>query len=196
EQHPEVYVMAAEGGPARRLTWLGTDTHVRGWTPQGEIVYVTTQGQPFFRNHHAFGPGERKVIGRNTADPARWKRYRGGTAGSLWIDADGDGAFRRMKALSGNLTSPMWIGGRVWFLGDGDGVGNLYSCRPDGSELRRHTDHETYYARHAQTDGKRIVYQCGAKPRLFDPANDSDRELDVRTPAHRAQAARKFVPAA
>jgi|KBSSwiStaDraftv2_1062776.scaffolds.fasta_scaffold22281_3 tricorn protease len=217
EQHPEVYVMPAEGGPARRLTWLGTDTLVRGWTPAGEIVYATTQGQAFFRNHHAFvidsgggtprplpwgqinhlafGPGERKVIGRNTADPARWKRYRGGTAGALWIDAEGKGSFRRMKELAGNLTSPMWIDGRVWFLGDGDGVGNLYSCRPDGSELRRHTDHEAFYARHAQTDGRRIVYQCGAKIRLFDPASDSDREVEIRTPAHRAQAARKFVAA-
>ena len=218
EQHPEVYVMPAEGGPARRLTWLGTDTQVRGWTPAGEIVYVTTQGQPFFRNHHAFvidaaggtprplpwgqinhlafGPGERKVIGRNTADPARWKRYRGGTAGALWIDAEGQGSFRRMKELAGNLTSPMWIEGRVWFLGDGDGVGNLYSCRPDGSDLRRHTDHEAFYARHAQTDGRRIVYQCGARIRLFDPASGSDCEVEIRTPAHRAQAARKFVPAA
>ena len=218
EQHPEVYVMPAEGGPARRLTWLGTDTLVRGWTPAGEIVYVTTQGQPFFRNHHAFvidaaggtprplpygqvnhlafGPDERKVIGRNTADPARWKRYRGGTAGALWIDAEGGGTFRRMSELEGNLTSPMWTFGRVWFLGDGDGVGNLHSCRPDGSDLRRHTDHEAFYARHAQTDGRRIVYQCGAKIRLFDPASDSDREVEIRTPAHRAQAARKFVAAA
>ena len=54
EQHPEVYVMPAEGGPARRLTWLGTDVLVRGWTPAGEIVYVTTQGQPFFRNYQCF----------------------------------------------------------------------------------------------------------------------------------------------
>ena len=193
EQHPEVYVMPAEGGPARRLTWLGTDTLVRGWTGDREIVYVTTQGQPFFRNHHAFavasaggtprplpwgqtnhlafGPGERLLIGRNTADPARWKRYRGGTAGALWIDAEGQGSFRRMKSLPGNVTSPMWIDGRIWFLGDGDGVGNLYSCRPDESDLRRHTDHEAFYARHAQTDGRRIVYQCGAKIRLFDPAS-------------------------
>ncbi len=217
EQHPEVYVMPAEGGPARRLTWLGTDVLVRGWTPAGEIVYVTTQGQPFFRNyqgfllsptggaprplpfgqvnHLAFGPGERKLIGRNTADPARWKRYRGGTAGALWIDADGEGTFRRMTELGGNVTSPMWLVGRVWYLGDAEGVGNLYSCRPDGSDIRRHTDHEAFYARQAQTDGRRIVYQCGAKIWLFDPAGDATREVAIRTPAHRAQAARKFVAA-
>ncbi|MGZ5714252.1 MAG: S41 family peptidase [Caldimonas sp.] len=217
EQHPEVYLMAAEGGPARRMTWLGTDTLVRGWTPAGEIVYVTTQGQPFFRNHQgfvlspaggmprplpygqvnhlAFGPGERRVIGRNTADPARWKRYRGGTAGALWVDAEGDGSFRRMSELAGNVTCPMWLDGRIWYLGDAEGVGNLYSCRPDGSDIRRHTDHEDYYARHAQTDGRRIVYQCGATIRLFDPGSDTSHEVPIRTPAHRAQAARKFVPA-
>ncbi|MEO6896765.1 MAG: hypothetical protein ABI218_09020, partial [Caldimonas sp.] len=217
EQHPEVCVMPAEGGPARRLTWLGTDTLVRGWTGDGRIVFVTTQGQPFFRNHHAFtidpeggvaeplpwgqvnhvafGPAGAMVIGRNTADPARWKRYRGGTAGHFWIDADGSGAFRRMKELDGNLTSPMWIGERLYFLSDSEGVGNLYSCRADGSDRRRHTDHASFYARHAQSDGRRIVYQCAASVWLFDPATDATRELDIGTSAHRAQAARRFVAA-
>jgi tricorn protease len=117
ELHPEVYVMPVEGGPARRMTWLGPDVMVRGFTPEGRILFVTTHGQPFFRNYRActlgldgglpevlpygqvnhlsFGPNGAKVIGRNTADPARWKRYRGGTAGYLWIDANGSGEFRR-----------------------------------------------------------------------------------------------------
>ena len=30
EQHPEVNVMPAQGGQARRLTWLGADVQVRG----------------------------------------------------------------------------------------------------------------------------------------------------------------------
>ena len=148
EQHPEVYLIAADGGPARRMTWLGPDVMVRGWTPEGHILFVTTYGQPFFRNyrgytldpaggmprpldlgqvnHLAIGPGNIRVIGRNTADPARWKRYRGGTAGHLWIDTAGGGTFRRMTELSGNITSPMWADGRVYFLSDGEGVGNLY----------------------------------------------------------------------
>src|SRR5437773_1322367 len=54
EQHPEVYLMPAEGGPARRMTWLGPDVIVRGWTPEGSILFVTTHAQPFFRNYRAF----------------------------------------------------------------------------------------------------------------------------------------------
>ncbi len=218
EQHPEVYLMPAEGGPARRMTWLGPDVIVRGWTPDGHILLVTTHGQPFFRNYRAFtldpkgglpqllrlgqvnhlsfGPGTAMVIGRNTADPARWKRYRGGTAGHLWIDAAGKGTFRRMAELKGNVTSPLWVGARIYFLSDMEGVGNLYSCLPDGADRRRHTDHDDYYARHAQTDGRRIVYQCGADIWRFDAATDRAERVAIRVPAHRTQAARKFVPAA
>jgi tricorn protease len=215
EQHPEVYLMPAVGGPARRMTWLGPDVMVRGFTPDGHILFVTTYGQPFFRNyrayaldpaggmprmlpygqvnHLAFGPGNAKLIGRNTADPARWKRYRGGTAGHFWIDAAGTGTFRRMTELAGNLTSPMWIAGRIYYLSDAEGVGNLYSCLPDGSDPRRHSDHDDYYARHAQTDGKRIVYQCGADVWLFDPAADRTARIDIETLSHCTQAARRFV---
>ncbi len=215
EQHPEVYLMAAEGGPARRLTWLGPDVQVRGFTPAGHIVFVSTYGQPFFRNyraftldpaggtpqlmplgqvdHLAFGPGKAMVLGRNTGDPARWKRYRGGKAGHLWIDATGKGQFRRMTELAGNITSPMWIGKRVYFLSDGEGVGNLYSCLPDGSDQRRHSDHAEYFARNASTDGKRIVYHCAGDIWLYDPATDRTARVDIEVAAHRTQAARKFV---
>ncbi len=220
EQHPEVYVMSADGGPARRLTWLGPEVRVRGWLDSETIVFVTTHGQPFHRYYRAYtvridgglptllplghvdhlaltpaGLAGPKVIGRHTNDPARWKRYRGGTAGHLWVDARGDGQFSRLP-LAGNIGSPMWIGDRIYYLSDAEGVGNLYSCRADGSDLRRHTDHADFYARAASSDGRRIVYQCGAALWLFDPATDRTQPLDVQVPGHRAQAARRFVPAA
>jgi tricorn protease len=218
EQHPEVYLMPSHGGPARRMTWLGPDVMVRGFTPDGRILFVTTHGQPFFRNYRAYtlgvegglpdllplgqvnhlsyGPGGARVIGRNTADPARWKRYRGGTAGHLWADAQGRGEFVRLARLTGNIASPLWLGDRIYYLSDAEGVGNLYSCRPDGSEVRRHTDHDDFYARHASTDGRRIVYQCGARLWLFDASSNSTHEVPVEIPGHRTQAARKFVTAA
>ena len=214
--------MPAEGGPARRLTYLGPDVMVRGWTNDGRILFVTTHGQPFFRNyraytiavdgglpqqlplgqvnHLAFGPGNARVIGRNTADPARWKRYRGGTAGHLWIDAQGDGQFRRMTELSGNITCPMWIGERIWFLSDGEGVGNIYSCRPDGSDAAA-PHRSRRLLRAPRTVGRRAhrlpVRRADLVPRpaLRRDAPGGDRRARSSRPGGTAVRRRRRVPA-
>ena len=54
EPQAEVFLMPAAGGASRRLTWLGADGAVRGWTPDGRILFASNHGQPFFRNWHAF----------------------------------------------------------------------------------------------------------------------------------------------
>ncbi len=79
--------------------------------------------------------------------------------------ATGTGAgFRRLLAdLPGHFDSPMLVGGRLAFLSDHEGTGNVYSCALDGSDLRRHTDHDGWYARHASTDGERVVYISGGE---------------------------------
>ncbi|MEY2475421.1 MAG: tricorn protease [Actinomycetota bacterium] len=218
EHHAEVWVMAGGGGPARRVTWLGANQSIpRLFLPDGRILFVSDAGQPFASQLHAyavspdggtperlpfgpvrevaFGPDGGVVLGRNTADPARWKRYRGGTAGRLWIDQRGTGQFKPFLDLDGNLASPMWIGRRVYFISDHEGVGNVYSVRPDGKGLQRHSDHDHYYARFAVTDGRRVVYQHAGEVWLFDPETDEARvvEVDFRSP--RVQRNRRFVPA-
>ena len=222
EHHPEVWCMPASGGPARRLTWLGASSLVRGWTPDGRVLFVSDAGQPFHHLIHpyavspeggaverlpygparevAWGPrtgngSSGVVLGRNTADPARWKRYRGGTAGDLWIDTRGTGTFKRLLRLPGNPASPMWLGGRIWFLSDHEGIGNLYSTKPDGSDLRRHTDHGEYYARFAKTDGARIVYQHAAEIWLYDPGTDRSAAVEIDLHSPRVQRSRRFVAA-
>ena len=225
EGAPEVYVMPLAGGaPARRLTVLGAAPRVVGWTADGaSIRFASDAAQPFGGHWHlwdvapdggppqplALGPalgmaraprGDGAVLwrhagGRHMGDPAWWKRYRGGDAGQLWIDPRGSGRFRPLLKLDGDLASPMWIGGRIYFLSDHEGVGNIYSCRPSGADIQRHTDHAECYARMPATDGRRIVYTAGADLYLFDPATSETRRLDVSTGSTRPQRNRKFVPA-
>lgn len=217
EGHPEAWVMDVDGGPPRRLTYLGGNTQVAGWRSDGAAVIVASDwGQPFAMFQHllevpagggvprqlALGParaisfqpgGPGIVIGRNSADPARWKRYRGGTAGTIWIDRTGDGEFEELLRLPGNLAGPMWIGRRIYFLSDHEGTGNLYSCTPTGRGLTRLTHHEDFYARFPSTDGRRIVYHAGADLHLYDTRTGEGGSIEVSTPSARPQRNRRFI---
>jgi tricorn protease len=244
---PEVYQASLVDGVSSRLTYWGTAwARVCGWTPAGEVLAVSSAGQPF--DHHSWaralatqesdpagGPGAERLLplgpvadlsvdaatvavlngtfGNFQADLAFWKRYRGGTAGRLWLgpssavltslqqetpaepgtsgrpdEAAPGQPFRRMLAdlPGGHFASPMLVGGRLAFLSDHEGTGNIYSCAPDGTDLRRHTDHDGWYARQASTDGQRVVYACGGEVWLLadlDKAEPVRLEILLGSPA-------------
>lgn len=221
EGHTEVYLMPALGGQPKRLTFMGSVALVCGWTPDGKILFASDHGAPFMRMMQLFavstegsapellplgvalnasyGPKGGCVIGRYGMvgrEPAHWKRYRGGTAGDLWIDAEGDGNFKRLIQLQGNLYRPLWVGSRIFFTSDHEGVSNLYSCTLPGQDLKRHTDHDEFYVRHPATDGKRIVYQAGADLYLYDPSTSKSVPIEVEYHSPRTQRSRKFVDSA
>ncbi|MDE3228655.1 MAG: PDZ domain-containing protein [Chloroflexota bacterium] len=214
----EVYSMPYDGGEARRLTYDGAGARITAWRPDGSaIIFSSTAYQPMrawralqevaadggatrtlpYGPAHsiAFGPRGALVVGRNTDEPAHWKRYRGGTAGYLWIDADGSGQFRRLLDLDSNISYPCWVGERVYFISDHENVGAVYSCQPDGGDLRRHTDHTDYYARGLSTDGALLVYHAGGDLYTLEPNATSGRKVDVSLTGMRSQRARRFVPA-
>src|SRR5258708_35740752 len=113
--------MSGEGSGGRGLTFQGVSS-VAGWSLDGEAVLFAIASAGAHRgedmlyavspnggearqlpvgmaNAIAYGPGGKSVIGRNIGEPARWKRYRGGTAGYLWCDAAGNGEFKRLLRL-------------------------------------------------------------------------------------------------
>lgn len=217
EGHPEVHIIPAAGGPQKRLTYLGPQImRVCCWSAKGdEILFVSDAQSPFFKHTKVFaiptagglprvidiGPAQsigqndrgQTAVGRNAADPAMWKRYRGGTAGEIWVDAKGKGEFSRLIKLRGNLVWPMWVAGRVYFLSDHEGVGNIYSTRADGSDLKRHTNHTDYYVRFPSTDGESIVYSAGGDLYRLDAGEKKPRKVEVDAPPTTVQINRKFV---
>src|SRR6266480_1892034 len=214
----EVYAMPSLGGTAQRLTFHSSSCRVAGWNLAGDAILYASNAAQALSGHNAiyaispqggqprripvgianaisYGPEGGVVIGRNTHEPARWKRYRGGTAGHLWCDPTGSGKFQRLLQLNGNIASPCWVGERIYFLSDHEGVGNIYSCTPSGDDIRRHTEHNDFYARNLSSDGQRLVYHAGADLYLFDPSTEHTRQLDVVLPSIRTQRNRKFVSA-
>ena len=142
------------------------------------------------------------LTARHSLEPAFWKRYRGGTGGRLWLARGGAGApgeqapgeetpgeeapgeeaqFTRIaESLPGQLGSPMIVAGRLVFLADHEGTGNLYSCDFNGGDLRRHTDHDGIYVRNPSTDGRRVVYHRAGDIWLLDGLDAEAQPVDVR----------------
>lgn len=220
---PEVVTANVDGGGYRQLTYFGhSTTKVKGFTPAGNVVVTSAFQQAESRHTHAyslpldggaavelpFGPVESVAFGPEIGDekpvvlasvlsrePAWWKRYRGGTAGKLWIDADGNGEFERLaKEIDGNLTDPLWVSGRIAFLSDHEGYGNLYSVLPGGSGLRRHTDHEDFYVRHASTDGTRVVFESAGEVWMVSSLDAETEPVKVEITLGSASQGRRPAP--
>ncbi|MFN8575628.1 MAG: PDZ domain-containing protein [Candidatus Sericytochromatia bacterium] len=220
EGNPEVYCMPSDGGQERVLTFLGANTNVIGWTNDSKYILFTTNAhQPFVRinkiykvhveggipellptglaHNISYSPkGNSCVIGIHTTDPARWKRYKGGTAGVIWIDEKGNGDFKKLIDIKGNLGSPMWIGDRIYFISDHEGIGNIYSCNPKGKDLKKHTNNKEYFVRNATTDGKFITYHCAGEIFVFDPKKDKYNKIEIEFKSPQTQRNRKFITTA
>jgi len=218
---PEVYTADTDGGTATRRTfWGDARTRVTGWTRNDEVLAITAADQPSAQRTMAYAvpldaPARRLPFGQvndialtttatvlltaQRGDPSYWKRYRGGTAGRLWVASAEDPLFTRVLSnLNGQLAAPMIVDDRIVFLSDHEGTGNLYSATLDGGDLRRHTDHDGFYARNPATDGNSIVYHvAGDIWRLDSLAADArPRKLDIQLTAPPAARVPRVISAA
>jgi tricorn protease len=219
---PEVYAADTEGSAVTRLTYWGDGaTRVTGWTAAGEVLAVTAANQPAQKYRRAYAvPGDgvtpprllpfgavtdlaledagtALLTGSVAGEPAFWKRYRGGRTGRLWLATAEDPLFTRVLGdLGGQLASPMLIGGRLFFLSDHEGTGNVYSCALDGGDVRRHTDHDGLYARNPSTDGQRIVYHVAGDIWILDtPDTSPPRPVEIALTSPAAARASRLISA-
>ena len=90
----------------------------------------------------------------------------------------------------------MLIGGRLFFLSDHEGTGNIYSCGLDGGGVTRHTDHDGRYARNPSTDGRRIVYHVAGDIWVLDgPDAPAPRRLEITLGSPAAGRAPRLISA-
>ncbi|MCL1093632.1 S41 family peptidase [Shewanella kaireitica] len=206
EGSSEVYVIAIDGGQAKRVSFENSRVRVQGWTADGKILYATD---------NAFGPANYWVL--RTVDPASLvttdlpladaiegvideqneyvyftrfglqttgdnaKVYRGGAKGELWRFKLGEKQEAQQLATTheGSVRQPMLWQSRVYFISDSDGNDNIWSMSVDGKDLQQHTHYKEWQVRSAKLNEGRIVFQQGADIKLFDIASNKERAVDI-----------------
>lgn len=218
EGHSELYALNLSGGNIKRLTFLGGMSKACCFKDNDTLLFLNNAKHAF--GHYELcelslkdlsvkhlgmghmnacqlspkkdGKEQPMVVQRHGYGYASWKRYKGGTAGQIWIDRKGDSQFDLLIDKKGNFLSPMWIKDRIYFISDFEGFGNLYSVDIKGHDLKKHTHHDDYYVRSPSSDGNNIVYHAGGEVFIFNPNDNKSEQIQVNYVSAYTQRQRRF----
>ncbi|HCD01230.1 MAG TPA: protease, partial [Planctomycetaceae bacterium] len=213
----EIYVMPLAGGRPRRLTFDGESSRVVGWAPDGRVAYATRHYSTLPNTQMVLVHPETLAIERvplEQASQAAWgadgrtlfftrlskqgsstKRYKGGTAETLWrFRPKTSEAVPLTSNYTGTSRDPMAWNGRLYFASDRDGTMNLWVMDTNGAakpqQLTRHRGFDVL--RPALSEG-RIVYQWGADLRVYDIGEETDRKIGITLPSDFDQTREKWI---
>ncbi len=182
----------------------GFDYRILDWTPDGKHVlfrgnrlpYGVRMGRHFLAPVEGglekpleipeagagmFSPDGGKIVYTPISREFRtWKRHRGGRAQDVWIYDLEQSSSTRLTDHPMTDNQPMWVGDGIYFTSDREYTLNLFRCDPDGSNLRKVTNHQDFDVLWPSAGPKRIVYEHAGYIRRFDPA----RGEDIKVPIH------------
>ena len=212
----EIYTMPLGGGAPTRHTFDAADGRVVGWTPDGRVLFRTTKFSTLPNSQLvSLDPktGERRVLPlaqasegvfggdgktlyftRLPKQSSSTKRYEGGWIENLWRFREGDAEAEPLaRDFKGTSRNPMWWRDRVHFVSDRDGVMNLWSMKPDGTDLKQLTKHTGFDLATASLHDGRIAYARAGDLHVFDLASGRDTQLAVTLASDFDQQREKWV---
>ncbi|HVP57554.1 MAG TPA: S41 family peptidase [bacterium] len=216
EGNNDVYVIPRDGGEPLRLTYHPFRDEVIGWTPDGKDVVFRSMRYSVHPVYKAFTvpaqggfpvalpldkvsfisyspDGKRITFTRNATEGRTWKRYKGGLAQDVWVGDLTTMVFKKLTDYEGTDGYPLWVGDRIYFVSDRDGIMNIYSMNTDGGDIKQHTTHKDYDVRWPAYAGGKIVYECGGDLWLFDVGSGRDAKMQIDVPSDRAELRPRYI---
>src|SRR5436190_717357 len=216
----DVYVMSTAGGTPRRLTYHPANDVVRGWTPDGKVLFTSNRlGEVSGGSTppRLFTQGVSEVVatpvdlptgwdGSFSADGQRlaympivnandiWKRYRGGRTTAIWLARMADAAIERIPRDSSTDRTPMWVGDTVYFLSDRDGATTLYAYDVNAKRVARRVDNRGLDIKSASAGPGAIVYEQFGSIMLYDVRSGQSRAVPIQVAGEQTAALPRFVP--
>ncbi|MHB8816347.1 MAG: S41 family peptidase, partial [Steroidobacteraceae bacterium] len=202
DKNTDVYVISADGGQPRRLTYHPDPDIAVGWTSDGKSVLFSSHRYSYSDPDQLFTvpvtggfPTELPLpsgeLGSYSADGSRiayvpgfqwepfWKGYKGGQHTEIWIARLADSSTVRIPNLNSNESDPMWVGHQVYFLSDRDGPATLYVYDTDTGKVRKLIDNKGFDITAASAGPGGIVYSQFGNLHIYDFATGTTRDVPV-----------------
>ena len=202
----DVYVIPANGGQPRRLTWHPGPDRVAGWMPDGKRVLFSSHrdaandsGKLYLVGLHGGFPAAlplpRAEGGSYSPDASHiayepdfqwepdWRNYRGGQTTPIWIAQLSDSSVVKIPRDNSNDGNPMWIGEKVYFLSDRNGPRTLFAYDVATKQVTQLIDNSSFPIDDASAGAGAIVYSQMGQLHLFDLASAKAHAVDVQVAA-------------
>jgi tricorn protease len=200
----DVYVVSAEGGEPRRLTWHPGGDLVQGWTADGNSVLFASSratwapsGAPRFWTVPAGGgiedpfPLPRAYQGKISADGSRmayrmnnsWdeerRNYRGGQNRPIWIVDLKTYDLTSPPWTDSKDVDPVWIDDSVYFISDRDGVANIWEYQTRTKKISQLTRFTDFDVKTLNSGAGSIVFEQAGYVHELDPKSGREHVVNI-----------------
>lgn len=199
----DVFVIPAEGGTPKRLTWHPDVDAAVGWTPDGKrVLFLSTreayadftklytvpveggvaEALPMWRAvDGSYSPdGTRMAYVPNFQWQAAWKRYRGGQTTPIYIVKLSDLSLEKLPRENSNDGSPVWFGDTVYFLSDRNGPVTLFAYDTKSKSVKQVVENKGFDLKSVSAGPDGLVYEQFGGIFLFDPQTGKSKKVDIR----------------
>jgi len=198
----DVFVVPAEGGVPRRLTYHPSPDSAVGWTRDGKVLIRSTRDaytrfaelytlaldgvtpEPL-RLHMAeagsFSPDGTRIAYLPLGPRFQsWKRYRGGTTTPIWIAQLSDASVvERVPRENSNDFNPMWVDQRVFFLSDRNGRFTLFAYDTRTKKVTQAIANGGLDIKSASAGPGAIAYEQFGAIHLYDLKSQKTRPVPI-----------------
>ena len=199
----DVFVMPADGGEPKRLTWHPGVDIATAWTPDSKKVLFHSNRDSYADFDRLYtvpvegGPAEALPMWRGEAawvspDGTRiayvpneiwqtsWKRYRGGQTTPIYIVRIRDLVLEKVPRENSNDKNPVWFGDTVYFLSDRNGPVTLFAYDTKAKAVKQVITNQGLDFKSLSAGPDALVYEQFGGIYVFNPSSGKSAKVDIR----------------
>jgi len=198
----DVYVMPADGGEPRRLTWHPDNDGPVGWTPDSKrVVFISLRDTwadvsriytvpveggvpevlPMWRAFEgSYSPdGKSFAYVPNLKWQDAWKRYRGGQTTPIYIVRLSDLRLEKLPRENSNDANPVWVGDTVYFLSDRNGPVTIFAYDVKTKQVKQVLENKGLDIKSISAGPDALVYEQFGGIYVLDTASGKAERVNI-----------------